>query len=68
MAGYNYYLLAEAMSEDPESNSASKPDDKAIAEVLGCTVKQLNREGSHDARDDEMDSGMNPQRKANKSK
>lgn len=68
MTSYNYYLLAEAMTEDPNSNSASKPDDKAIAEILGCTVKQLNHQGSHDARDDEMNSGMNEQRKANKSK
>jgi hypothetical protein len=66
MGSYNYYLIAEAIAH--EEPTCSKPDDKAIAEILGCTVKQLNREGSHQARDDEMNAGMNEERKANKSK
>jgi len=64
MSWYNYYLLAEAIEHDEPTSG--KPDDKDIAEILGITVKQLNNEGSHQARDDEMEAGMNPERAKNK--
>jgi hypothetical protein len=64
MGWKNWWYLAEAIDHDDPPKS--KPDDNDIAKALGITVKQLNNEGSHQARDDEMEAGMNPERAANK--
>lgn len=63
MGWRNLWYLAEAIEHDPPN---SKPSDKEIAELLGITVKELNRQGAHQARDDEMNAGMNPERAENK--
>lgn len=63
MGWLNYWYLAEAIEHDEPTK---KPGDKEIAEALGITVKELNRTGAHQARDDEMEAGMNPERAENK--
>lgn len=64
MSWLGLWYLAEAIEHDEPKGG--KPGDKQIADALGITVKELNRTGAHQARDDEMEAGMNPERAENK--
>ena len=57
--------LAEAIEHDEPTGG--KPKDKDFAEMLGVKGKELAK-AQHQARDDEMEVGLNPEREANKKK
>lgn len=65
MSWLGLWYLAEAIEHDEPTGG--KPDDKDFAEMLGVSGKEFAK-AQHDARDDEMEAGLNPERAANKSK
>jgi hypothetical protein len=65
MSWLGLWYLAEAIEHDEPTGG--KPKDKDFAELLGVSGSDL-AQGQHDARDDEMDAGLNPERASNKSK
>jgi hypothetical protein len=65
MGWLGLWYLAEAIEHDEPTGG--KPKDKDFAELLNVKGSEL-AQAQHDARDDEMEAGMNPERASNKSK